>query len=928
MIKYGFQRLVLLGSAGYQRAELPLDDSVSLIAPNNTGKTSLINALQFMLIIDKRRMDFGAHEFDKTRRFYFPNNSAYILLEVTLPQTGTVVFGCVGKGVSHEYEYFAYKGELDIEDFRLDKGTLVQQPDLIQHLASRQRSAYRYSSSEFAAQIYGGSGRSRRSDTDFTVFKLENASDAQAFQQVLTRTLRLDKLSSNEVKKYLLQIFKRDLPDANIDFKQEWDKAFHEVNKDKEQYQAAADNLSSIQRLEEKYQQRLQIRGKLIVWRPLIEQGLEQWHAHYQQNQSEINNAILEVKNQLNGILQRDREITAERLEHQRQYTELQQASQRCETLKNQYALVNNRQVLETALNDAEQKLEQQITLIGQSSARDTNSIEREIRQQTQLQNELQSQLNNCHNNLYLTLKSELTENQLSQLNKVLNRQIMTLPPEQFLLDIERLKSLLQSHEPAQLNLPGLTLFLTNLKEQYQSLSPQQLTEQIADAKNRLDSLYQQLETAKSLDQARQIKQQLQAEKTSCEEDLKHYDELQQLLKTAAERAEQLKNTQQKIQALEAEQTNANQYHQQLQQNLNQQQYELSQLQAADKSIQNLKNQRLDLSEEFAYLADLPHQEWLAEADWSLNDFAEKLKQYQNDCTLLQQLNDSLSSGLRQLHSFGLTKYQFSENPDQELARIIGFSHQLPQEKLALEKKARSAVVNVTASLRELRDGLLSFQGKMREFNRLIGHRQLSDLKTFKIDAVNQDFLVEAIETLITTAEQVDTGDSFDLFNQSSVLDDDALDRARQTLIDEGNARQGLKVADLFRLEFVVGKQGQQAESFEDIDSAASNGTVLMAKLVTGLAMLYLMQDKRHQMNAICYLDEALALDGRNQASLIETAKEFAYSLIFASPAPLTTVRYCVPIYNHNGNNHISRESWQILEPLAEYELSKKGSLL
>ena len=63
MIQHGFQRLVLLGSAGYQRAELPLDDAVSLIAPNNTGKTSLINALQFLLIIDRRRMDFGAHDF-------------------------------------------------------------------------------------------------------------------------------------------------------------------------------------------------------------------------------------------------------------------------------------------------------------------------------------------------------------------------------------------------------------------------------------------------------------------------------------------------------------------------------------------------------------------------------------------------------------------------------------------------------------------------------------------------------------------------------------------------------------------------------------------------------------------------------------------------------------------------------------------------
>ena len=44
MIRYGFQRMALLGSAGYRRAELPLDASVSLIAPNNAGKTKLVRS--------------------------------------------------------------------------------------------------------------------------------------------------------------------------------------------------------------------------------------------------------------------------------------------------------------------------------------------------------------------------------------------------------------------------------------------------------------------------------------------------------------------------------------------------------------------------------------------------------------------------------------------------------------------------------------------------------------------------------------------------------------------------------------------------------------------------------------------------------------------------------------------------------------------
>ncbi|MBX9754600.1 MAG: ATP-binding protein, partial [Pseudomonadaceae bacterium] len=228
-MSYGFQRLVLLNSAGYQRAELPLDAAVSLVAPNNTGKTSLINALQFLLIIDKRRMDFGAYDVERSRRFYFPDNSAYILLEVLLPEAGTVVLGCVGRGVSYEYEYFAYRGQLDVDDYRLSDNSLVAQPQLVSHLASRGRLVERYNGTEFAAMVYGSGKRKRSDQGNFTVFRLEHPSQAEVFQRVLTRTLRLDQLQSKEVKEYLLQIFSRDLPDAGIDFKLEWDKAFADV---------------------------------------------------------------------------------------------------------------------------------------------------------------------------------------------------------------------------------------------------------------------------------------------------------------------------------------------------------------------------------------------------------------------------------------------------------------------------------------------------------------------------------------------------------------------------------------------------------------------------------------------------------------------------------------------------------------------------
>ena len=280
-MQYGFQRLVLLNSAGYSRAELPLDGSVSLVAPNNTGKTSLINALQYLLIIDRRVMNFGAHDADKSRRFYFPHNSAYILLEVTLPETGTVVLGCVGKGVSFDYEYFAYAGPLNVDDYRLPGGELVAQPQLAAHLATHERRVFSYSGSEFADMIYGGRNRKATSQLDLCVFRLEHASDAASFQRVLTHTLKLDRLTSADVKKNLLQIFRRDLPDAGIDFKAEWDRAFADLNGEWSQYRAAVAQKVLLETLEQKHEARLELRGRLLCMKPLIDDALAHWQQHY-----------------------------------------------------------------------------------------------------------------------------------------------------------------------------------------------------------------------------------------------------------------------------------------------------------------------------------------------------------------------------------------------------------------------------------------------------------------------------------------------------------------------------------------------------------------------------------------------------------------------------------------------------------------------
>ncbi|WP_318483240.1 hypothetical protein [Photobacterium leiognathi] len=923
MLSYGFQRLALIGSAGYQRAELPLDDSVSLIAPNNHGKTSLINALQFLLIIDKRRMDFGSHTLEKARRFYFPNNSAYILLEVILPQTGTVVFGCVGKGVGYDYEYFAYKGELNLDDFRMDDGNIVAQPKLVNHLATKKHRVYKFNDKEFRHSVYGGAKSKKTSDIDFTVFRLESVSHASPFQQVLTKTLRLDKLNSSDVKDYLLKIFSREQLNHSIDFKQEWEKAFQDINLEREQYLAAVNNLETIQNLEQKFERTLSLRGKIAACQPKVNELLQDWHGHVQTQKENLNYQKTELEQKQSGLQEEDRENVKKEEQLKASLKECQKADEEQESLSIRFALVPDGSYLNRQLASAKREYDIQAALCVQSQRFSAKELEKQIKERKTQLITFESQRKTLGGNLYLHLSKQLDTAELEKLNKVFNSQVMQLPPEQYSLDINKLREVLKGESVNKLSVAGLTLSLNELIPKHVQKTEQELLEEICNVNGQIEDLKELLEASKQGEVAEKKKNELESAVKLCEKDLSDYKRLQQLRDNQADRFQQKETLEQELNSVTAELNNAELRQNTIMGQINKVVGEITQLTKDCDSVEKLKNQRIDDQALFSMLSEQPHTPWILMDEWYLEYLPASLEQYIEDCKDLDKLSKELRQIKNDLAQKGLTKFQMAQTQDEEIKGIIKFSHCLDNEKKALERRARSAVVNVTASLRELRSGLYSLQSKMKEFNRLISHRQLSDLKTFKIEPVEESQLVDAMNVLIQQAEQTESGQSFELFDQGSILDDAELDRAKSLLIEEGNARQGLRVADLFRLEFVVAKQGQQPESFEDIDSAASNGTVLMAKLVTGLAMLHLMQDKRHQMKAVCYLDEALALDTKNQANLIEIANQFGFALIFASPAPLTTARYCVPIHQANGKNHISKNSWQIFEPIESQELSQ-----
>lgn len=112
-------RLVILNSGVYGKASIRLDDcnSIQLVGPNNIGKSTLIYALNFLFIIDGKKMSFSGNRNEKdTLHHYFPNQSnSYLIFEIFKQRYYCIVIKRGEDGLEYFKIDSEYREELFLE---------------------------------------------------------------------------------------------------------------------------------------------------------------------------------------------------------------------------------------------------------------------------------------------------------------------------------------------------------------------------------------------------------------------------------------------------------------------------------------------------------------------------------------------------------------------------------------------------------------------------------------------------------------------------------------------------------------------------------------------------------------------------------------------------------------------------------------------
>ncbi|MGH7990783.1 MAG: hypothetical protein ACREDS_11425, partial [Limisphaerales bacterium] len=206
-MRNGPKKVVLINAGKYEYAEVSLDGAIQIVGPNNSGKTTLINTLQFLYIDERSRMSFEGYTFDQTLDYYFSSEHSYVLFECqTLRGLAVIGWRGASKTSGADPERFFYLGPFRREHFLGDDGH-VRQPKEIGALLADKDFQLINKPVEHRSVLLSGAGQR---NNGLGIVALKDGEKFSDFRDTLKNLLNLANISQDQMRERLLML--ADLP--------------------------------------------------------------------------------------------------------------------------------------------------------------------------------------------------------------------------------------------------------------------------------------------------------------------------------------------------------------------------------------------------------------------------------------------------------------------------------------------------------------------------------------------------------------------------------------------------------------------------------------------------------------------------------------------------------------------------------------------
>jgi hypothetical protein len=853
-------KLVLINSCDYKMAEVGFEHgrSLQLVGPNNVGKSSLIYALNFLFLVNKRLMNFsGQRTADKeTLAHYFPNpERSFIVFEVL--KRGKRYCMLVHRDAENDLHYTQLKHAYRRDFFfgeQADGQHLRPYKELLRHLVSEGVKVKKIDQvQEVLKHIYQVGQRN-----DAVVWltdKCKISGTYNSFNKVYRYLINSKLIDNRALKDILLIADSRDQDELSYSRQniQQIDRLRYQS-----QQLAVLKNIETefgqfkllVEEVESLYEQLCQRaatfsasanlrRAQLMETQQKKEKEITQLQEELQQKSTE-NDRV----NQQRGRLDYERQQAAAALlqlqEEQGQILDLPAENLLEQQLQNQQKTIEQLwfrlQQYTTTANQPTEQLQRRIDRLQQQ-------IDRKKAQETDIGD-------------WLVAHLAKDDEQRRLLNSILHPEVARLPKDQIKKMVTRASKSIQLFD-GQIELPA--------DFPMQDLSnPAQLAEEIADLQQERDRYEQLKDTAQNYEELKAELEQAKAGRQRLEQQLQQVRTLPEL----RQRIQQQERQKRKLSQQLAEQEKA---YRVVQEELRRRQSAITQLQ---EEVQESEQAQRELERDQAEVEDMqlpslpPDAQEMARGAEPLRQLFQQLKQLRKELGQKREARQRLFQQLRDKTHYDLAdEQQFARQLEQEMLSI-------KDKQRSIESLLESIAVQFANPAQRFLDAYEEFKAFVHnEFNRTLGEIQISNLEALNVLLEPNERLQGDLRAI---AELSLTTDGLFRMPQHTAQRLDIL----KEYLEKG---QAIAFSDLFNLQLRLSINGK-VRSVNLGKQVESDGTDRMLRLIIVMSVISRLSDRSPENRVVLFIDEIATIDGKNRPQLVDFCREHHFYPIFAAP--------------------------------------------
>ena len=866
----GPRKIILINAGRYDYAEVELSESLQIVGPNNTGKTTLINTLQFLYLDDLRTMDFGSYSLEQSLAYYFPSQYSYALFEC-LGVMGIFTVGWRGqsKAAGGDPERFLYFAPYVSDDFFNEKQQVREPREVNSRLSLKQfrkiKSAQEHR--ELLLPPVGPDGRG------MGIVPMRHAERYRQFRESLKDLLSLSSITQDQMRDRLLTLadVRTDIP--ALDVRRLFGEDYDRIRRLRDGVTRFKKHEEQVRLLVQRFHELLGLRDELVTrWTDLRLKRKAFEEAH--------NNRLAELGERISAQDKVIEEIARDTAAHN---------TERDDTIGKKGALAAQLTELATqskAFADFDVELarvgEQNIKREELRLTKCLSEAETETREKAQQKVDLYSDLveqkkqtiENFDRLIVTSLRQHLSDDKLGRAFRILNFDLLETPvgtDGATVRDEHTLLALIR--EVAKRVRDGtyvddaVEIVLQPTRRSMDELGDvSALREKLDDETATLRRWEAILKTVVERERVTKNLRKCQTELAEIQRQIFGYEQFIKGRANEARLKNQLKETEQvirklneTIEALEQKRTTA----EDLRRN-------------AKTSIVNEEdcfNQVMgrfgrcvfpEFEAKGVQLPDIPE-----DFDSAIALF---LRQQDAEERLREKVTDSLKSVA------ALVGENFNGADDSETVRNLSAELEaLPDKVEALERDWNALIQGLRGTFAGILKELDAVRSVVTDLNRQFARVQVSNLQTIKLEVLESTDIVSWVKRLVD-------------LQQPGLFDDDTrLDETLRNFRQKFESSPLISYAQLFSLQFTVVGEDGAPHHHHDFRQIESHGTTITIKVLFNLLVLrrYLRED---QSVVPFFLDEIQLLDLANRAAVLSTARKLGFLAITAAPEAISEV--------------------------------------